>query len=64
VQNFESIRRRQPKSDVGLAATWQAADCYSKLNRKEEARALSVVLVESPEYAVRATEQLKSLSEM
>jgi hypothetical protein len=64
VQNFESIRRRQPKSDVGLAATWQAADCYSKLNRKEEARALLVVLVESPEYAVRATEQLKSLSEM
>jgi hypothetical protein len=64
VQNFESIRRRQPKSEVGLAATWQAADCYSKLNRKEEARALLVLLVESPEYAVRASEQLKTLSEM
>jgi len=64
VQNFESIRKRQPKSEVGLAATWQAADCYSKLNRKEEARALLVVLVESPEYAARATEQLKTLSEM
>lgn len=64
VQNFESIRRRQPKSEVGLAATWQAADCYSKLNRKEEARALLIVLAESPEYAVRASEQLKTLSEM
>lgn len=64
VQNFESIRRRQPKSDVGLAATWQAADCYSKLNRKEEARALLDQLLESPEYAQRATAQLKALGEM
>ncbi len=64
VQDFESIRRRQPKSDVGLAATWQAADCYSKLNRKEEARALLDSLLDSPEYSQRATAQLKALGEM
>jgi hypothetical protein len=64
VQNFEDIRRRQPKSDVGLAATWQAADCYSKLNRKEEARALLGLLLDSPEYSQRATAQLKALGEM
>jgi hypothetical protein len=64
VQSFESIRRRQPKSEVGLAATWQAADCYAKLNRKEEARALLDTLLDAPEYAQRANAQLKALSEM
>jgi hypothetical protein len=64
VQSFESIRKRQPRSEVGLAATWQAADCYAKLNRRDEARALLDTLLDSPEYAQRAHAQLKALGEM
>jgi hypothetical protein len=64
IQSFESIRLRQPKSDAGLAATWEAAECYAKLHRKDEARTLLGALAESPEYSKRANGQLRALGEM
>jgi hypothetical protein len=64
IQSFESIRLRQPKSDAGLAATWDAAECYAKLHRKDEARTLLNTLAASPEYSKRANGQLEVLGEM
>ena len=64
IQSFESIRLRQPKSDAGLAATLEAAECYAKLHRKDEARTLLDTLAGSPEYSKRANGQLKALGEM
>lgn len=59
---FDAVRLRFPGSDAGLAATWDAADCYSKLRRNQEARPLLQALVTSPKYAKRARAQLNALS--
>jgi len=55
---LETIRRKYLTSDVGLAATWDAAECYTSLERKAEARALFELLVGTHKYAKRAKAQL------
>jgi hypothetical protein len=59
---FDAVRLRYPGLDAGLAATWDAADCYLKLRRSQEARALLQALVTSPKYAKRARAQLNALA--
>jgi hypothetical protein len=58
IEPFEAVRRRFPGSGAGLAATWDAADCYLQLRRNQEARTLLETLVMSPKYAKRARAQL------
>lgn len=64
VPSFEAIRRREPNSAAGLAATLQAAECYAKLNRKAEARSLLDRLVAQPEYSEQASAQLRALGQL
>ena len=61
IASFESIRLRQPNSDIGFAAAWEAAECCARLDRKEEARTLLNTLITSPQYSKRAEMLLRSL---
>jgi len=61
LQSFEDIRRKQPSSEVGLAATWEAAECYVDVDRKSDARELFEMLASSPKYGKRAKAQLDAI---
>lgn len=61
LQSFEAIRRKYPASDAGLAATWEAAECYVTVDRKSDARGLFEILAESPKYGKRAKAQLTAM---
>jgi len=61
IQPFEALRQKYSSSEIGQAATWDAAECYSKTNRKQIARSLFETLTSSPKYAKRAKAQLDAL---
>ncbi len=61
IQPLELIRQKYPSSEVGQSATWDAAECYFKTNRKQLARTLLESLTGSPRYARRARLQLDAL---
>lgn len=61
IQPLETIRQKYPASDTGLAATWEAAECYVIMDRKSDARELYEALIASPKYAKRAKAQLLSM---
>ena len=58
---FEAIRRKNPSSDAGQAATWEAAECYYRTNRMTDARALFESLTGASKYSKRAKAQLKAM---
>jgi len=61
IQPFEVIRQKYPSSEIGQSATWDAAECYAKTNRRQIARSLLESLTSSPKYAKRAKSQLDSM---
>ena len=61
IQPLEVLRQKTPTSEVGQAATLEAAECYVKTNRPSEARALFESLVDSPRFGHRAKTQLEAM---